>query len=279
MLRLETLLKRPKTFHALTGLSPEQFRKLTKQVQPLWEEAERKRKNWNGRKRKIGAGRKYKLSFEQSLFLLLLYYRTYVNHIFLGMIGDIESSKICQYFRRLEPSLQRVFRVPARKVDLSTGEILALIVDATEQESERRPGSGYSGKKKRQTVKTQIIVGKGKDGRGRILSVSRTVQGNKNDKRLYDETRPVLPQDIPRLADLGYLGTTWTIPHKSSKLHKLTKEQRQKNKKHARRRILVEHVFAHIKKFRILRDRYRNPIGRYNLTFKNICGLRNFILA
>lgn len=276
MLNLEKLLKRPKTFHSLTGLSPEQFRTLVKQAKPLWEEAETKRKSWKGRKRKIGAGRKYKLSFEAALFLLLLYYRTYVNHVFLGMIGNIESSKICRYFARIEPSLQRVFRIPERKIALSKEAILELIVDATEQESERRHGSGYSGKKKRQTVKTQIIVGK-KDGR--VLAVSKTVPGNRNDKKLYDLTKTIIPNDVPKIADLGYLGTNWTLPHKSSKLHKLTEEQKQDNRKHARRRILVERVFAKLKKFRILQHRHRNPIRRHNLTFKNIAGLSNFILA
>jgi len=276
MLNLERLMNRPKTFHSLAGVFPEQFRKLTQQVKPLFEEAELKRKEWKGRKREVGAGRKYKLSFEVSLFLLLLYYRTYVNHIFIGMVGGVSDSKIHQYFARLEPSLQKVFRIPERKIALSQEDILTLIVDATEQESERRPGSGYSGKKKRQTVKTQIIVGK-KDGR--ILSVSKTVPGNRNDKKLYDWTKTILPKGIPKLADLGYLGTDWIIPHKSSKYHPLTDKQKKDNKKHAQKRILVEHVFAHLKKFHILKDRYRNPIGRYNLTFKNICGLRNFILA
>ncbi len=276
MLNIEKLLHTPRTFHALTGVTPEKFTELVHLVKPLWEQAEVERKKRYPRKRKIGTGRKYKLSFEVSLFLPLLYYRTYVNHIFIGMIGDIKSSKICQYFRRLEPALQKVSRVPERKIALSKEKILELIVDATEQESERRPGSGYSGKKKRQTIKTQIIIGKKKEC---ILCVSKTVPGNRNDKKLYDWTRAVVPEDIPKLADLGYLGTNWKIPYKSSQLHQLTEQQKQDNKKHAQRRIFIEHVFAHLKKFHILKDRYRNPIGRYNLTFENICGLRNFILA
>lgn len=275
MLNLKKLSRQPKTFQSLTGLSPKKFHELTVLVQPLREQSEFERKTKYARKRTVGAGRKYKLSFEQALFLLLLYYRTYVNHVFLGMIGNIESSKICRYFQRMEPSVQKVFRVPERKISLSKEEILELIVDATEQESERRPGSGYSGKKKKQTVKTQIIVSE----KGKILSVSKTVNGNKSDKKLYDETKAIIPKDIPKLADLGYLGTDWKLPHKSSKLHKPTQQQKQTNKKHAKRRIVIEHVFASLKKFHILRDRYRSAIGRYNLTFKNICGLRNFILA
>lgn len=104
-------------------------------------------------------------------------------------------------------------------------------------------------------------------------------RGNRNDKKLYDQTQTIFPKKTKKLADPGYLGTDCIIPHKSSKLHKLTEEQNRDNKKHAKARIGVEHVFAHLKKFRILKDRYRNAIGRYNLIFKNICGLRNFILA
>ena len=44
-------------------------------------------------------------------------------------------------------------------------------------------------------------------------------------------------------------------------------------------RIILEHVFAHMKKFRILSYRFRNPIGRYNLIIKNVAGLRNFVMA
>lgn len=275
MLNMQKLYKRSKTFKTLTGLTPDGFQKLLADVEPIWNESEIERKTKNPRKRKIGAGRKYKLSLEQSLFLLLLYYRTYTNHIYLGMIGNIESSKICQYFKRLEPCVQKIFRIPERKISISNEEVLEIILDATEQETERRPGSGYSGKKKRQTVKTQIIV----SDKGRILSVSKTVNGNKNDKKLYDETKTILPKGATKLADLGYVGIPWKLPYKSSKLHKLTQEQREHNKKHARRRIIVEHVFAHLKKFHILKDRYRNPISRYNLTFKNICGLRNLALS
>ena len=187
-------MKRPKTFHSLTGLSPEQFRKLVRQTESLWKETGHARKNRKDRKRVIGAGRKYKLPFETVLFLLLLYYRTYINHVFLGMIGGINDSKICQYFRRLEPSIQKVFKIPERKIDMTKEAIMELILDAAEQETERRPGSGYSGKKKRQTIKTQIIVSQ----KGRIFSISKTTNGNRSDKKLYDWTKTLSFQRVSR---------------------------------------------------------------------------------
>ena len=45
-------------------------------------------------------------------------------------------------------------------------------------------------------------------------------------------------------------------------------------------RVIVEHGFSFsgVKKFCIIRERYRNPVHRYSLTIKNIAGLHNFVL-
>ncbi len=44
-------------------------------------------------------------------------------------------------------------KITIEKIHLTKEEI-QFFIDATEQETERRSGSGYSGKKKKQTVKT-----------------------------------------------------------------------------------------------------------------------------
>ena len=280
MLNIQKLSRKPKTFHSLIGMSPEQFNLLLKRITPFWQEAELKRKSWQGRVRKIGGGRRRRLNLEQSLFLLLMYYRTYVNHVFLGMIGGIDDCKICKYFALLEPVLARVFKIPQREVTLSQDEILELIVDATEQETEKRPGSGYSGKKKRQTIKTQIHVNPG----GKIKAVSKSFSGNVHDKRVYDNSKTVVfirgnPGKVKKKGDSGYLGTECVVPKKNSKLRKLTEKEKLFNHILASERVIVEHVISFLKKFHILKDRFRNKLSRYNLIFKNICGIRNFITA
>ena len=91
---------------------------------------------------------------------------------------------------------------------------------------------------------------------------------------------PSLPQGTKLLGDLGYLGaTSVSVPYKSSKLKPLTKRQVTYNQKHAQRRIVVEHVFANLKKWRILAYRVRNPIPTYNHIFSTVCALRNFATA
>lgn len=275
MLNVQKLSKKPKVFQRLTGLTPTKFRELLKELEPLYRQAEARKVNLTERKRKIGGGRKKKLSLDQNLFLLLLYYRTYVNHIFIGIIGGIDDSNVGRYFAKIDYLLARIFRIPEKKVEMSEDEILELTIDATEQESEKRPGSGYSGKKKRNTVKTQIAV----NADGKVKSVSKTVRGNMHDKKLYDQTRITTEIKVKRKSDLGYIGTACQTPIKKPKHRNLTEKEKEYNKRFSKERIIVEHVLAHLKKFKILGDRFRNPIKKYNLIFKNIAGVRNFVTA
>ncbi len=275
MINLQKLYKKPKIFQRLTGLTPDKFQKLLNELEPLFNEAELKRKKTTNRKRKLGGGRKQSLSLGQTMFMLLLYYRTYSNHVFIGMTMGIDDSNVCRYFRRIQPLLAQIFRIPERKITMTEDEILELIVDATEQDSQKRNGSGYSGKKKRNTVKTQIVV----TSNGKIKSVSKSVVGNMHDKKLYDKTRAYTTIQVKRKGDLGYVGTSCQTPIKKPKNKPLTDEQKHSNRQFNKSRIIVEHVFAHLKKFNILNHKFRNSINNYNLIFKNIAGLRNWQLA
>ncbi len=249
------------------GISPQQFKELSGELEPLWQEAERRRKTSMKRKRALGAGRKYVLSFDQSLAMHLLYLRTYAPYLFIGTIFRIDDGSVTRYFQKLRPiCARRMKKIVITRIPISQKEILDLIADATEQETERRDGSGYSGKKKKTTVKTQIIVNK----KGSIRHVSLSVPGNMHDKKLYDETRRKAG-----IADLGYVGTRMLLPFKSSKLHALTEAQKNSNKTHARVRIVVEHVFAGLKQFRILSYRFRNNLAYCNDIFISVAGLYN----
>ncbi len=270
-MNLSKLAKKPKVFERLIGLSPNTFFALATELEPRWEKAEYRRLSRRKRVRAVGGGNAYKLSFPLMLAMHCMYLRTYSSHLFLGMVFGIDDSRVCRYFKKLEPVLYARMKktIVIERLPLSEEEVLKLIVDATEQETERRPGSGYSGKKKRQTIKTQVVI----DSTRRVRHVSRSVPGNVHDKRLYDETGLVLPEGS--LGDLGYLGVPICIPHKSSKLHALTKRERQENRTHATRRIVVEHVLAALKQFRILSQRFRNALVGYHRTFVIVAGLYN----
>jgi hypothetical protein len=292
--RLQKLLDAPKTFSLLTGLTPGQFKLLVEQVEPLfWEDDAARRAKRVKRLRRTGAGKQLELSVAEMTFMLLLYYRTYITHVFLGFLMDVDDGNVCRYFARLEPVLARIFKIPERRMDMTQEEVWELIVDATEQRSNRSKGSGYSGKKKGHTLKTQFIVGRDR----RIKAVSKIVPGQHSDKKLYDRTQAYVKQGSiancnkanppPRLADLGYVGVPGAVlpikhkPHRKSEDKKhLTKEQKRWNRLLSSNRVIVEHGFSFsgVKKFMILRGQYRNPVHRYSVTIKNIAGLHNFIL-
>lgn len=271
-MNITKMIKKPKVFERLIGLSPEKFTQTVEELDPLWRKAEYLRKISYARKIGIGGGAHYKLSFEQMVAMYFMYLRMYPSHILLGMIFNIDDSRVCRYFSRLKPLLTKHMkpkRIIIKRINISEEEILKLIADATEQETEKRNGSGYSGKKKKQTIKTQVIV----DTKGKVRHVSKSIAGNIHDKKLYDQTNIVLPNGS--LADLGYLGTGLHIPHKSSKYHPLTRKQKKENQEHSKERIVVEHVFASLKQFRILSQRFRNRLSSYNDIFKMVAGIYN----
>jgi len=173
-MNISKLKQNPKIFARVFGIEPHKFDELVAKAYPLWIKAEEKRLK-HRRKIKKGSGRKYLLTFEEMTAMLLLYARAYVTHAFLSALFDVHDSAICRHFARLRSSIEAVFDLPAKKADLSEEEILQLVVDATEQRTERRKkGCGYSGKKKSHTVKTQIVV----DKKGNIIHISKSVPGN-----------------------------------------------------------------------------------------------------
>lgn len=281
MVNVARLALRPKIFHTLTGLTPVQFTSLLTKLTPPWEAAELERKSRSNRKRKIGGGDKPKLDLAGDLFMTLLYYRTYAGQVFIGLVMGLDNSNVSRRIRRLEPVLQRVFKIPTKKINLTPDELWELIVDATEQPTLKRPGTGYSGKKKQQTIKTQIHVAKS----GLIKAVSASVPGNMHDKKLYDQTKTYArgpdgtPHRVKTKGDLGYLGTECDIPLRKPESRLLMMHELYANRQHAKERVQVEHSIAHLKQFGILGNRFRGNPKRYNLIFRNVAGVRNLALT
>src|SRR5918999_34032 len=146
------------------------------------------------------------------LLTLLIYYRTYATHALLGFLFDLDDSAVGRNINPLGPLLAGIFRIPERRIALDPEDIRELFFDATERPT-RRPEKGqrefYSGKKKRHTIKAQVVVvrrtkppGPGaKPRRVRIAAVSESVPGRVHDKRLYDRSRVVAPPDAKRAGD------------------------------------------------------------------------------
>jgi hypothetical protein len=66
---------------------------------------------------------------------------------------------------------------------------------------------------------------------------------------------------------------------KRSKKNPLSKEDRAINRLLSSERVLNEHVFGSLKRFKIIADRYRNRRKRFSLRFNLIAGIYNLGLA
>ena len=137
----ERLLKTPQTFRRLTGLTPAAFRRLLGEVAVAEAQALARRADRPGRRRRAGAGRKPALPPDDRLLVLLIYYRTYVPHAFLGFLFALDDSNVSRSNRRTEPLLAGVFRIPERKVVLAPDEVRELFFDTTERPT-HRPARG-----------------------------------------------------------------------------------------------------------------------------------------
>lgn len=78
---------------------------------------------------------------------------------------------------------------------------------------------------------------------------------------------------------MGYRGTALRVPHRRPPRGALTPRQRRGNRRHARRRVAAEHGIGRMKVWRVAAERYRNPLRRHTLIYKNVAGLHNLTFA
>jgi hypothetical protein len=138
----------------------------------------------------------------------------------------------------------------------------------------------YSGEKKRHTIKTQAIANR---QTGKIICTAHA-EGRPHDFKLYENSiGSAVSGDIQVQGDSGYQGILGLhknsgTPHKKPGGGELTGEEKQENRRISRGRILIEHINAKIKVFKITASKYRNRRKRFGLRVSLICGLINFEL-
>lgn len=255
-------------------------------LEPRYQQADAKRKTRRSRRRKPGAGRQFALPLPDRSLMLLMYYRTYTAHAFLGFLFGIDDSSVGRNINPLQPLLAGIFRIPERRVELEPDEIRELFSDATERaipRPSRRQRRFPSGKKTRPTLKHQVVAVRkrkrpgraGQRRRVRIAAVSRAFPGKTHDKKVYDETGVVCPPGVGRTGDTAYPGTGLCTPRRRPPGGQLTARQTAGNRRVSRRRIVVEHGIGKMKVWRIAAERYRNPRRRHALIIKNVAGHHN----
>jgi transposase len=138
----------------------------------------------------------------------------------------------------------------------------------------------YSGKKKRHTLKTQVLV----DLESKEILAIDHGKGRCHDFTLFKKSNIKLHPDLEAIADKGYQGlqkihTKTRIPKKSSKKKPLSAEDKKINRKLNKERVVIEHIFGDIKVFKIISDKYRNRRKRFALRFSLIAGFYNVGLS
>ena len=138
----------------------------------------------------------------------------------------------------------------------------------------------YSGKKKRHSLKSQVIV----DKKSRKIISTTFSNGRKHDFKLFKESKYHIHKNTKILTDTGYQGikklhVRAELPKKKSKKYPLSKADKQSNQKLASERVLNENVIGFIKRFKIIADRYRNRRRKFQLRFNLISAIHNMEIA
>ena len=215
MIDYQRLSEKPKIFKNLSGVTIDEFDELYQQTYPVWYQQEQERLSRPNRQRAIGGGRKYELKFQEQLLMSLVWLRLYLNTEALGYFFGVDKSTVSRNTRRVLAALRVVGEgalgwpePPQRGQGKNVAQALAeypdlfALVDATEQAVQRSSDDQtqrqhYSGKKKRHTRKTQLIVNE----HGEIRHLSASTPGSLHDLNHF--RRSGAGQQIPRETTVG----------------------------------------------------------------------------
>ena len=298
MIRYQELSQKPRVFKSLTGVTVSEFDELYAQVQPLWLEHEIRRLSRRERKRAIGGGRTYTLHLKEQLLMTLVWLKLYLTVDALGFFFGVSGSTASRNTRHMLPILRRLGdetlgwpEPPQRGQGKNIAQALQAypdllaIVDATEQRVRRSSDAQiqrahYSGKKKRHTRKTQLIVNE----QGQIRDVSASTPGRVHDLEHFRQSGSAhrIPKQVGVAGDAGYQGLHDELPdhsvgtaHKARRNHPLTEDEKAINREFSSMRIIVENTICELKHFRVLSECFRHVVDRYDETFRAVVALVN----
>lgn len=307
------LHKHPALICAFTGIRANEFWNMLEKMHSKLAAYELRRHTRDGRKRAIGAGRKFDQSLALRTIAVLSYLRLHVPQLVIALMFGLTQCDISRDLRRLLPLIQAALPCPeVWDIVKDAGELITLpseqltdkhvLVDATEQQVFRPSKDNeerklyYSGKKKTFTLKTQLVA----DDEHHILAISTSVPGAMHDKKLSDEVQTLerLPDGCEVDADKGYQGlanqvglitvrnpetgieqqvprlTVYT-PFKKTKGKELTEEQKDFNFQLSAIRVRVEHCIGWVKNWAIIATRFRCSNLIYTSVMQTVCGLVN----
>ncbi len=225
------------------------------------------------RERRIGAGRPFKLDLKNRFLMLLVYYRLYITYTLTGFLFDLDQSNVCRDIQKIESLIRKC--VPIPKIYPTTKRLKTLeavekyfpgflaFTDCTEQQIPR-PADKNRGKCTTQVRRKDILLLKIRlrfNNRDFILHKVGYKKGRKHDYDIYKKNHPVIPKEVVNVVDLGYLGVETDFPEQLSALpykkkinQCLSDDEKEFNKIHSKKRIIVEYIISRLKKYRIMSE-------------------------
>lgn len=215
-------------------------------------------------------GRQWSLPLADRVLLVATYYRTNLTMRQLAPLFGVKTAAVHRIIDRLGPFLALA---PTRR---RFGPDTVLIADGTLVPT-RDATVAASSKNYRTSVNMQVLI----DAATRlVVAVGQPTPGNRNDCTAWTESRINRAADRATvMADGGYQGTGLLMPHRrKAGQQRLPDWQEDNNTAHRKVRARIEHTFAAMKCWKILRDCRRRGRGVYWAT-TGIAHLHNLALT
>ncbi|MFE1207515.1 transposase [Streptomyces sp. NPDC058762] len=222
----------PRWIGPFTGLSPQQFGTLITALRVKEAACARKGRPWG-------------LPLENRVLLVIAYWRTNLTLRQLAPLFGISKSSAARIVDHLGPALALRQRQRFRKDAV-------LIVDGTLVPTHDHSIAERS-KNYRYSTNHQVVI----DADTRlVVAVGRPLPGNRNDCKAWELSgAKAAVGRTTVIADGGYRGTGLVIPHRRERGQvELPAWKEEHNASHRKVRARVEHAFARMKTWKILRD-------------------------
>lgn len=294
--RRDALSQHPTVFRALTGLTVTAFQALLPELAAAFHAAHRARLDRPNRQRAVGGGDDFDMDPTDQLLLTLVWLRRYPTQEVLGFLFGVSDSTAKRAIDRCLPLLEASGKDTLRLPDPGRGKrtdlpallketpALAVVIDTFEQPIQRptkRQRRYYSGKKKRHTLKSQVVVD---EQSGKIVDVAESVPGPMADLKVLKRSKFLkrLPKGVGAMADLAYVGIAdlhpeglGATPRRKPRGKERPPADRRYNKAFARRRIIVEHGICRLRCFEALAQRDRHHRRQHTARVRAVAGLVN----
>jgi hypothetical protein len=299
ILRRDHLGKHPSVFRSMTGLTVDAFDRMLPELVAAFAADRRRRLDRPGRQRAVGGGDAFDLGIGDQFLLTVVWLRHYPTQEALGYLFGVSDSTALRAVRRCLPILERAGKDTMRLPDPGRGHRrdlpallkgtpeLAVIVDTFEQRTQRpqrRQRAYYSGKKKAHTVKSQVAV----DEDGHIADVAASRPGRWADLKVFRRSGlagKLIRANVGALGDLGYVGIDGVsprlraaTPRRKPRGRERPPADRRYNRAFARRRIVVEHGIARLRRYQALSQVDRHRRRYHTARVRAVAGLVNRML-